>query len=102
MSESAFMKSNPRLDAIPNAAGSHEELREQMKIELERTGVVARGPGDPLNGRLLRRVEMEAPEVVAAAPVNQGPAKFFRVIYPYQNDRVELSAHSESELDQKE
>ena len=102
MSNDACMKSNSRLDAIANSATSHEELKEQMKIELERTGVVARDPGDPLNGRLLRRAEMEVPATTVAEPANQGPTTHYRVIYPFQNDRIELTAHSEAELDQKE
>ena len=102
MSESAFMKSNPRLDAIANAASSHEELREQMKIELERTGVVARDPGDPLSGRLLRRVEMDSPAAVAAAPAVEAPSTHWRAFYPQGNSRFEITGSSLSDLDAKE
>lgn len=102
MSESAFMKSNSRLDAIANSATSHEELREQMKIELERSGVIARDPGDPLNGRLLRQVEMDSPAAVTAAPAVEEPSTHWRAFYPKGNDRYEITGRSESDLDAKE
>jgi len=103
MSESAFMKSNSRLDAIANSATSHEELKEQIKIELERTGVVVRDATDPYAGRLLRQVELDSPPAaVGAEPVNQGPTTHYRVFYPRDNDRFEVTGRSEAELDQKE
>jgi hypothetical protein len=99
---SEFMKSSPRIDALVNSATSFESLREQVRLELERTGVVALDPNDPYNAKLIRKPEMDAPAVVVAEPVNQGPTTHFRVIYPFQNDRYELTGHSEAELDQKE
>lgn len=99
---SEFMKSTPRIDTLVNSATSFESLREQVRLELERTGVVALDPNDPYNGKLLRKPEMDAPAVVVAEPVNQGPTTHFRVVYPWGNDRVEITAHSEAELDAKE
>jgi hypothetical protein len=102
MSADAFIKSTPQIDLLVNRATNFEEIRESVKSELERSGVVARDPHDPYAGRLLRQVEMEAPAPVAGEPANRGPEMCFRVVYPGGNDRVELTAHSDAELDAKE
>jgi hypothetical protein len=103
MSADAFIKSTPQIDALVNASTNFEQVRESVKAELEKNGVVARDASDPYNGRLLRQPELEVPAaVVAAEPVDQRPSNCYRVIYPFQNDRIELTAHSEAELDQKE
>jgi hypothetical protein len=102
MSADAFIKSTPQIDALVNGATNFEQLRESVKSELERNGMIARDWHDPYNGTLLRKPEMAIPDAVAAEPTNQGPTTHYRVIYPFQNDRYELTGYSEAELDQKE
>jgi len=102
MSADAFIKSTPQIDALVNGATNFEQLRESVKSELERNGMIARDPHDPYNGTLLRKPEMAVPDVVAAEPANQGPTTHWRAFYPKGNDRYEITGHSETELDQKE
>ena len=103
MSDSAFMKSTPQIEALVSSATNFEQVRESVKAELERSGVVARDATDPYAGRLLRQVELDSPPAaVGAEPVNQGPTTHYRVFYPRDNDRFEVTGRSEAELDQKE
>lgn len=102
MSDSAFMKSTPNIDALVSNATNFEQIRESVKSELEQSGVVARDANDPYAGRMLRQPELQVPAAVVTTPAVEERSNHWRAFYPKGNDRYEITGRSESELDAKE
>jgi hypothetical protein len=95
MSENAFIKSTPQIDALVNGATNFEEIRESVKSELERSGVVLRDAHDPYNGRLLRQPERDSS---SNSSVNADGQRE-RIIELANGRRFQLVANTEEELD---
>jgi hypothetical protein len=89
---SDFLPSNPRLDKIvleetSGSDASFERLKAALHAEVAGEGAPPQAPVLPAKTVL---------------PVAQSGGTHYRVIYPHQNDRYELTGFSEAELDEKE
>jgi len=102
MTKDFTIPSNPKLDAAISESNSVEDMRERMKSVMESSGVIYRERGHDFGAQVApgyRPVE-STPEV--PLPVAQAQENCVRVIYPHGNDRFEIYAASEQELDEKE
>jgi hypothetical protein len=97
-----FMKSSAAVETAVNKATSHEELRESMLAVLAQQGAVARTRDEGV--RVIPQPEVFVPSAsLADHPAEHAnTARFYRVIYPHDNDRFELTGNSEAELDERE
>jgi hypothetical protein len=100
---SEFLRPSAATDKIANESVSFEGLREAMKSELEKQGVIVRGPlEDGGWGAQLGPGYHAEPAVEVSLPEASRPQNCVRVIYPHLNDRFEIFGASEQELDLKE
>jgi hypothetical protein len=96
MSIDGFMKSNPAIDKIANEATNPEAMREAMKAELARQGVIARERGHEYGAQVLKQ-----PSAAAASDLALPDGRFSRIIY-VGNTGLNLTAGSGEELDRLE
>jgi chorismate-pyruvate lyase len=96
-----FLKSNRELDEAITSATTIEEMRERMLSTLAKQGTIVRDNRDAFNTRTV-------PQPSAPAPVSPLPASnemqrcsdtFIRGVYPSGNNKFEIYASSEAELD---
>jgi hypothetical protein len=98
-----FLKSNPRLDRTVNESTNFEDMREALKTELTKQGVITRNVREDGNyGARLMSGQHAAPTPEVSLPETPARETCVRVIYPHLNDRFEIHGVSEAELDQKE
>jgi hypothetical protein len=100
---SEFLKSNKQLDEIISSATNFESLREVMKSQLQKDGVIARDAESLEYGsRLLPGSQRTEPTSSVPLPASPAPATCVRVVYPHLNERYEIHGASEAELDARE
>jgi hypothetical protein len=97
-----FLRSDKEIDAAVNAATNFEQMREAMLSTLANRGVLARSRTDAFDIRVIKTPELDAPPAPAAELSASANPTCVRVIYPRQNDRLEIYGNSEAELDGKE
>jgi hypothetical protein len=97
-----FIPSNAKLDAVINGADNFESLREQLKAQLAREGVISRDSESQGYGVKLLPGQRTEPTAQVAVSANQAQATCTRVIYPAGNNRFEIYGASEQELDERE
>jgi hypothetical protein len=102
---SEFLKSNPKLDEVIGSATTVAELRETMLTELAAQGVVSRDRTDQFDIRVLPQAP-QPPTPDVSLPANNEMQRcsdvFIRVVYPSGNNKFEIYASSEVELDERE
>jgi hypothetical protein len=90
MPQDFVVRSNATLDKICSSATSVEDMKAQMHAALERSGSIVHDRDGNVVGQ-------------AAQPVfERNVGRCMRVVYPSGNDRFELYADSEEDLDRKE
>ena len=102
-----FLKGNSKIDQIvidttTGKDASFEGMRAALRAHLQASGVIAASDRD--NGELgVRLMPVQVPETTAAPAAAQPPANptHVAVVYPHGNDRFEVFASSQEELDQK-
>jgi hypothetical protein len=96
MSLDGFMPKNAAFDKIANEATNPEALREAMKAELARQGIIARERGHEYGATVLHQ-----PSAAAASDLALSDGRFSRIIY-VGNTGLNLTAASGEELDRLE
>jgi hypothetical protein len=94
-----FLKSNAALDRVVNEATNTEQMREGLKAELAKQGVIARDTD--FGARVIAQPE-PSPAPLSPDGRNREDHKYLRVIYPSGNSRIELTGLTEKELDEAE
>ena len=96
-------KSSPELDQAVNACVDPNELRRILKEGLAKEGVILPQPDGELGAaRNPDYVDASAPAPIVQQPTDPSQHKCIRVVYPYQNARVEISGMTEQQLDEIE
>jgi hypothetical protein len=96
----ACVESSPTLDDIARDARTSEALRQQMRQQLIRESKIAAGDDRLDYGADV--VQQPLPPAKAQSELGEPEgAKFFRVVYPHKNERYEVYATSQKELDER-
>jgi hypothetical protein len=96
-----FLKSNAALDKAVLESTNHEQMREALKAELARQGVMER-QGTEYGARVIGQ-----PEPASSFPLSENGGvrsdrMCERVLYPHENVRLVIVGPSEANLDQQE
>jgi len=102
MSRDFLGKSNPALDAAIASATDPERIRELVKSNLASAGIISRERGNDYGARVTGSRQAEQPATEVSLPASPAQETCVRVVYPHGNDRFEIFASSEAELDMKE
>jgi len=97
-----FLRPSAAVDKIVNDSTDFENMRERMKVELEKQGVLVRNPLDGGFGVQLNPGYRPAEPAPVPEPEAPRAQNCVRVVYPKGNDRYEIFGASEQELDLKE
>jgi hypothetical protein len=95
-----FLKSNVALDKVVVEATNTEQMREALKAELARQGVIARDTD--FGARVIGQPEPTPSFPVSAEGRVRDDHMCERVLYPHNNLRLVIVGPSEVNLDQQE
>lgn len=95
MSES-FTKSNPALEKLIAAAKTQEELSDILLRHQQSQGL----PNATDRVALPSRSDLSR-QPSAPAESSGGSGNFYQVLYPHNNDRIEISADTQEEFDRR-
>src|ERR1700749_3682391 len=90
MPQDFVIRSNSTLDKICGSATSVENMKAQMHAALERSGSIVHDRDGNVVGQTAETV------------LERNVGRCMRLVYPSGNDRFELYADSEDDLDRKE
>jgi len=99
---SDFLKSNPQIDEAVRNSTNFEQMREAVLQTLAKQGAIVRDRTNPYDTRVNPNALPEEPAPVLTVPSQPvEPPTHMQVLYPGGNDRIEVYASSQKELDAK-
>lgn len=99
-----FLRPSAAMDKIANESVSFEDMREYMKVELEKQGIITRNVREDGNYGAQLNPGYRSAEPAPESSMPEAPARetCVRRIYPHGNDTFTIFGASEQELDSKE